>query len=117
MRGGRVRVGARTTSVAVPAMVAVMVVGGSVSGAAGADAPPTYRVAVTHDGTITSALSGATFRPASDGLLVTDGHGRVLDRIPTSVPLDGTAVALRTTVGGDGRTATLTPVLPTAVAT
>ena len=117
MRGGRMRVGARATSVAVPAMVAAMVIGGSVSGAAGADPAPTYRVAVGHDGSITSSLSGATFRPASDGLVVTDTRGHVLDRIPTSVPLDGTPVALRTTLGADGRTATLTPVLTTAVAT
>ncbi|WP_299576653.1 hypothetical protein [uncultured Williamsia sp.] len=111
------RVRARATSVAVPAVVAAMVIGGSVSGAAGAGTPPTYRVAVSDDGNITSALSGAVFRAAPDGLVVTDTRGRVLDRIPTSVPLDGTPVALRTTLGAGGRTATLTPVLPTAVAT
>ncbi|MBE7193524.1 hypothetical protein [Williamsia serinedens] len=117
MRGGRMVIAARTTSVVAPAVVAAMVIGGSVSGTAGADAPPTYRVAVTHDGSITSALSGATFRQAPDGLVVTDPRGHVLDRIPTSVPLDGTPVSLRTSLGADGRTATLTPELPAAVAT
>jgi hypothetical protein len=107
---------ARTTSVVAPAVIAAMVIGGGVSGTAGADAPPTYRVAVTHDGGITSALTGAAFRQVADGLVVVDGSGRTRDRIPTSVPLDGTTVALRTSLGADGRTATLTPDLPPTVA-
>ncbi|MGZ8180136.1 hypothetical protein ACXVUM_19620 [Williamsia sp. SKLECPSW1] len=106
------RVAARATSI----VVAATVVSGVVSGVADADPAPSYHVVVTQDGSITSSLSGATFTRSQDGLVVTDPRGRVLDRVPTSVPLYGTPVALTTTLAADGHTATLTPQLPPAVA-
>ena len=114
MRGSRKHVRTWGTVVAVPAIVTTMVVGGS--GTAVADATPTYRITADRTGDITTTLAGGTFTRSTDALLIRDGRGTIVDRVPTSIPLNGTTVALRSEVAVDGRSATVVPELTPQIA-
>ncbi|MFD0927188.1 hypothetical protein [Williamsia deligens] len=101
------------SSMAVLVSTTLAIVGGT--GVADAAGHAGYRVTASPGGGITSTVTNATFSPTPGALAVTDPRGTVLDRIPTSVVLNGVTVPLRTTVAADRRTATIDPVLNPAL--
>lgn len=93
---------------------AVIVAGGSAQAAPAVSAPATAVSTASADGTqvITKVRNGHfAAAPVNGTLAVLDRTGRVAEQVPLTVALNGTDVALRTSVSADRSTATMTPVV------
>lgn len=106
----------RRAAIAIAAVaITLLAVATGTAHAAPASGPaPSAMTTASPDGTrLITTLTNASFArtPAGDTLSIIGRDGRVLERVPLTVRLNGQNVALRPTVSADGRQATLTPTL------
>ncbi|MGV9714050.1 hypothetical protein ACWDTI_25715 [Gordonia sp. NPDC003424] len=95
------------------AAIAALTITASTAHGAPTTGAPTQRTVASIDGrSITSILTNATFVSApGGGLSVVDRNGRVIDRIASSIPLNGIAIPMRAVVSEDRTTAVFTPLI------